>query len=115
MKAARVTIALLAIAGNFSVAAIDQSPSGDTLAGWLYAVGSLAVGLLIGRWWAIAIALGWLAVSATVPPGHDDTQGTIFFLVGVLGAIGQAVFIACGVALNRGTRAFCRWRTAKPL
>jgi hypothetical protein len=104
MNAARVTIVLLAVAGNFGVAAIDQSASGDTLAGWLYVAGSLAVGLFIARWWAIAIAFGWLAVGATVPPGHDDTQGTIIFLVGVLGAIGQAVLIACGVGMNRGIR-----------
>jgi hypothetical protein len=113
MNAARVTVALLAVAGNFGVAAIGQSASGDTLAGWLYVVGSLAVGLFIARWWAITIALGWLAVGATVPPGHDDTQGTLIFLVGVLGAIGQALFIACGVAMNRGIRALRRWRTAK--
>jgi hypothetical protein len=113
MNVARVMVALLAVAGNFGIAAIDQNPSGDTLAGWLYVLGSVAVGLFIARWWAIVIALGWLAVAATTPPGHDDTQGTIIFLVGVLGAIGQAVFIVCGVATNRGFRALRRRRAAK--
>jgi len=107
---ARIGIALLAVAGNVGLSVIDMTD--DLLFGWLYVVGSALLGLGVGRWWAVCIALSWLPLSTTVVPGHDDTRGTIFFLAGVLPCVGQVVLIATGVSLAKMARAFRRFRAS---
>jgi len=110
MSVLRIAVALLAVVGNFCIPVIDNDD--DTLAVWLFTGGSVLLGLVIGRWWAICIAFSWLAVSTTVSPGHDDTQGTVFFLVGILSCLTQAVLIATGVTLAKIAKAVRRSRAS---
>lgn len=95
----RILAVVVMVIGDFVAPAL-----GDTEAGWLFVVLGVLGGLIIARWWAPSIAVTLLLVSLTVSPGHDDTQGSIVFLVGVLGGIAQAFLIAVGVATAKSIR-----------
>jgi hypothetical protein len=106
MTVARIGVAVLVVGGAPAIHVIDTS--NDTLAGWLFVVGSFIAGVLIARWWASATALVWLVVGATASPGREDTASAAFVLIGVLPAIAQALLIGFGAATAKVTTA---WRS----
>jgi hypothetical protein len=77
---------------------------GDTAQGWVFAGDGLVAGLVIARWWAIGIASSMLLVSLTVSPGHEDTQGFLVFIVGILGGISRAVLMSRESPSRRASR-----------
>lgn len=95
---ARIGIATLVVAANFAIQRIGDD---DNLALTLYVVISLFAGLIIGRWWALCIALGWIAVSLTVSPGPEDSRFGAIVLIGVIPGAGQAALLGIGVLLAK--------------
>jgi len=111
VDAGRIAFAVVALAAN----AIVQTSLGEndnTLAIWVFVAGGLLVGLVIGRWWAIVVALGMLVVGASVAadPGFEDTSSGLFWFIGVFGGIEQAIVICLGVAMAKGLAAMRRRR-----
>jgi len=103
----RILCATLLVAADFVAPTL-----GDTAQGWLFVGAGMIAGLLIARWWAVALASSMLLVSLTVSPGREDTQGSIFFLVGILGSLGQAVLICVGVSVVKTLAVLRRRRRA---
>jgi hypothetical protein len=104
---ARLVLVGLVVGFNFLVPTL-----GDTAQGLVFAGDGLVAGLVIARWWAIGIASSMLLVSLTVSPGREDTQGFIFFIVGILGSISQAVLITVGISVAKGVAMLRRRRRA---
>jgi hypothetical protein len=65
---------------------------------WLVLLGALVCGVLINRWWAIALSL----VPVVLSFGTSDPDGPAFLIMLFLIAPFLAVALAVGVALARG-------------
>jgi hypothetical protein len=102
------TIAVIAVAAYFVAGRILQATDAparpDPYPLWVYLVPAAAFGVIIGRWWALALPIVWLFLAPFAAPGagHDDT-GLIVWSAIVLAPF-EAAVISGGVGARRVLR-----------
>ncbi|MBE2315984.1 hypothetical protein DVA67_008360 [Solirubrobacter sp. CPCC 204708] len=68
-------------------------------------VGTVVVGALVGRWWAllapVALAVVWTIAGTLAPDGSDDWNFASYATVGAIAAVVFALAMAIGVGVHQ--------------
>jgi hypothetical protein len=113
-RAVELTVAIVFV-GGWAWAGAVQPAWSDAVAIAIWIVPSVAAGLVIGRWWAAALApaaavalLVGYAFNPCVPGGDVECDVNAYALVLAYFMPPAAAFLFLGVGIRRGARALRR-------